>query len=117
MRASVLALKDLANRAGQGISMNPERMGADLLRECECGLNAFLAQIPEELQDEYEKRYIAKYSEWLHAMSRTFSVMVTGAGNFNNRRHEKMNRYERSDYERFEKWQEAVLKALRKHKS
>jgi hypothetical protein len=70
MRQSVLAIKDLANRAGQGISMNPERMGADLLQECECGLNAFLAQIPEELQDEYEKRYIAKYSEWLHAMKK-----------------------------------------------
>lgn len=92
--------------------MNPERMGADLLQECECGLNAFLAQIPEELQDEYEKRYIAKYSEWLHAMSRTFSVMVTGAGNFNNRRHQKMNDYERSARERFETWKEKVVKRV-----
>lgn len=112
MRQSVSAIKDLANRAGQGISMNPERMGADLLQECECGLNAFLAQIPEELQDEYEKRYIAKYSEWLHAMSRTFSVMVTGAGNFNNRRHQKMNDYERSARERFETWKEKVVKRV-----
>ena len=92
--------------------MNPERMGADLLQECECGLNAFLAQIPEELQDEYEKRYIAKYSEWLHAMSRTFSVLVTGAGNFNNRRHQKMNDYERSARERFETWKEKVVKRV-----
>ena len=60
MRQSVLAVKDLANRAGQGISMNPERMGAHLLQELESGLNAFLAQIPDELQSEYEKRYIAK---------------------------------------------------------
>lgn len=112
MRQSVLAIKDLANRAGQGISMNPERMGADLLQECECGLNAFLAQIPEELQDEYEKRYIAKYSEWLHAMSRTFSVMVTGAGNFNNCRHQKMNNYEHSARARFETWKEKVLKRI-----
>lgn len=112
MRQSVSEIKDLANRAGQGISMNPERMGANLLKECECGLNAFLAQIPEELQDEYEKRYIAKYSEWLHAMSRTFSVLVTGAGNFNNRRHQKMNDYERSARERFETWQEKVLKRV-----
>lgn len=112
MRQSVSAIKDLANRAGQGISMNPERMGADLLQECECGLNAFLAQIPEELQDEYEKRYIAKYSEWLHAMSRTFSVLVTGAGNFNNRRHQKMNDYERSARERFETWKEKVVKRV-----
>lgn len=112
MRQSVSAIKDLANRAGQGISMNPERMGADLLQECECGLNAFLAQIPEELQDEYEKRYIAKYSEWLHAMSRTFSVLVTGAGNFNNRRHQKMNDYEHSARERFETWREKVIRRV-----
>lgn len=45
MRQSVLAIKDLANRAGQGISMDPERMGASLLQECESGLNSFLAQI------------------------------------------------------------------------
>ena len=112
MRQSVSAIKDLANRAGQGISMNPERMGTALLQECECGLNAFLAQIPEELQDEYEKRYIAKYSEWLHAMSRTFSVLVTGAGNFNNRRHQKMNDYEHSARERFETWREKVIKRV-----
>lgn len=112
MRQSVLAIKDLANRAGQGISMDPERMGESLLQECENGLNVFLAQIPEEMQEEYEKRYIAKYSEWLHAMSRTFSVMVTGAGNFNNRRHQKMNDYERSARARFETWKEKVLKRI-----
>ena len=112
MRQSVLEIKDLANRAGQGISMDPERMGASLLQECESGLNSFLAQIPEEMQDEYEKRYIAKYSEWLHAMSRTFSVMITGAGNFNNRRHQKMNDYERSARARFDAWKEKVLKRI-----
>nr|DAF63232.1 MAG TPA: hypothetical protein [Siphoviridae sp. ctIEo13] len=112
MRQSVLEIKELANRAGQGISMDPERMGANLLQECDNGLNAFLAQIPEELQGEYEKRYISKYSEWLHALSRTFSVMVTGAGNFNNRRHQKMNDYEQSARERFETWKENVVKRV-----
>ena len=112
MRQSVLEIKELANRAGQGISMDPERMGANLLQECDNGLNAFLAQIPEELQGEYEKRYISKYSEWLHALSRTFSVMVTGAGNFNNRRHQKMNDYEHSARERFETWKEKVVKRV-----
>lgn len=112
MRQSVLEIKELANRAGQGISMDPERMGANLLKECDNGLNAFLAQIPEELQGEYEKRYISKYSEWLHALSRTFSVMVTGAGNFNNRRHQKMNDYEQSARERFETWKEKVVKRV-----
>ena len=112
MRQSVLAVKDLANRAGQGISMNPERMGEQLLNELEYGLNAFLIQIPEELQSVYEQRYIAKYSEWLQALSRTFSVMITGASKFNNRRHDKMNDYEHSARERFETWKEKVLKRV-----
>ena len=59
MRQSVLEIKDLANRAGQGISMDPERMGASLLQECDNGLNVFLAQIPEEMQEEYEKLRIS----------------------------------------------------------
>ena len=42
MRQSVLAVKALANRAGQGISMNPERMGEHLLNELEYGLDRFL---------------------------------------------------------------------------
>ena len=118
MRASVLALKDLAYRAGRNVVFDPERLGERLLNELEEGLTAFLAKIPEELQEEYEKRYISKYSDWLSAMSRTFSVMITGPANFNNRRHEKMNRYERSAYERFEKWQEAVLKRInRQHRT
>lgn len=116
MRETVLAVKDLANRAGQGISMNPERMGTQLLQELESGLDAFLSQIPDELQAEYEKRYIAKYSEWLYALSRTFSVMITGAGNFNNRRHEKMNDYEHSARERFETWCEKVVKRVNRQK-
>ena len=112
MRQSVLAVKDLANRAGQGISMNPERMGQQLLNELEYGLDRFLAQIPDELHDVYEQRYIAKYSEWLQAMSRTFSVMITGPSKFNNRRHDKMNDYEHSARERFETWREKVLKRV-----
>ena len=117
MRASVLALKDLAYRAGRNIVFDPERLGERLLNELEEGLTAFLAKIPEELRSEYEERYISKYRDWLSAMGRTLSVMITGPANFNNRRHEKMNRYERSAYERFEKWQEAVLKRInRQHR-
>lgn len=47
MRQSVLAIKDLANRAGQGISMDPERMGESLLQECENGLNVFWHKSPK----------------------------------------------------------------------
>ena len=116
MRESVLAVKALAYRAGQGISFDPERYGEGLLRDLENGLDNFLPNIPEQFRAEYEKRYIAKFCEWLQALSRTYSVMITGAGNFNNKRHEKMNRYERSAYDRFTTWRDKVLKRLNREK-
>jgi hypothetical protein len=117
MRTSVLALKDLAYRAGRNISFDPEKLGERLLNELENGLNDFLPKIPEALQEDYERRYIEKYRQWLCAMSRTFSVMITGAGNFNRRRHEKMNRYEESARMNFEKWQENVVQRVnRQHR-
>lgn len=116
MRESVLAVKALAYRAGQGISFDPERYGEGLLRDLENGLDNFLPNIPEQFRDEYEKRYIAKFCEWMQALSRTYSVMITGAGNFNNKRHEKMNRYERSAYDRFTTWRDKVLKRLNREK-
>lgn len=117
LRESVLALKELAHSAGRNIVFDPERFGDKLLDELEEGLTAFLAQIPEQLREEYEKRYISKYADWLSAMSRTFSVMITGGANFNNKRHEKMNNYERSALERFQNWREAVLKRVnRQHR-
>lgn len=116
MRESVLAVKALAYRAGQGISFDPERYGEGLLRDLENGLDNFLPNIPEQFRAEYEKRYIAKFCEWMQALSRTYSVMITGAGNFNNKRHEKMNRYERSAYDRFTTWRDKVLKRLNREK-
>lgn len=116
MRESVLAVKALAYRAGQGISFDPERYGEGLLRDLENGLDNFLPNIPEQFRAEYEKRYIAKFCEWMQALSRTYSVMITGAGNFNNKRHEKMNRYERSAYDRFITWRDKVLKRLNREK-
>ena len=116
MRESVLAVKAIAYRAGQGISFDPERYGEGLLRDLENGLDNFLPNIPEQFRAEYEKRYIAKFCEWMQALSRTYSVMITGAGNFNNKRHEKMNRYERSAYDRFTTWRDKVLKRLNREK-
>lgn len=116
MRESVLAVKKLAYNAGRGISFDPERYGEGLLRDLDNGLDEFLPKIPEQFRAEYEKRYIAKFCEWMQALSRTYSVMITGAGNFNNKRHEKMNRYERSAYDRFTTWRDKVLKRLNREK-
>lgn len=112
MRKSVEAIHDLAVQSGQGISMDTERHARFMQNELEQELNTFLARIPEEFRGEYESRYVAKYSEWLNAMSRTFSVLVTGGSKFNNRRHEKMNNRERAARERLNEWRDKVVKRL-----
>ena len=102
----------MAVNACRGISMDPERMGKHICIECSEELNEFLAQIPEELQAEYEAKYLNKWREWLAALSRCYSVLVTGPARFNNRRHEKMNDYERAARQRLRDWSEKVVKRI-----
>ena len=57
-RKSVESLKDLAYRANQWSSFNPDRAGEVLLDGCESELSEFLSQIPEEFHEEYEKKVL-----------------------------------------------------------
>lgn len=112
-REKVNACKELARRSGQGISMDTERWGEHMLDGMESGLQAFLEQLPEDIRDTMEDRYIEKYKEWLYAMSRCFSQMITGAGGWKPatfRRHEKTNQAEHAARERLDKWVEKVIK-------
>ena len=102
----------MAVNACRGISMDPERMGNHICIECSEELDEFLAQIPEELQAEYEAKYLNKWREWLAALSRCYSVLVTGPARFNSRRHEKMNDYERAARKRLQDWSEKVVKRI-----
>ena len=102
----------MAVNACRGISLDPERMGKHICIECSEELNEFLAQIPEELQAEYEAKYLNKWREWLAALSRCYSVLVTGPARFNSRRHEKMNDYERAARQRLRDWSEKVVKRI-----
>ena len=102
----------MAVNSCRGISLDPERMGHHICIECSEELNEFLAQIPEELQAEYEAKYLNKWREWLAALSRCYSVLVTGPARFNNRRHEKMNDYERTARQRLRDWSEKVVKRI-----
>lgn len=102
----------MAVNACRMISMDPERMGKHICIECSEDLNEFLAQIPEELQAEYEAKYLQKWREWLCALSRCYSVLVTGPARFNSRRHEKMNDYERAAKQRLKDWSEKVVKRI-----
>lgn len=112
-RTKVNACRELARRSGQMISMDPDRWGENMLDSLESSLQKFLAQLPEEVRDDYEDRYIEKYNEWLYAQSRCFSQMVTGAGGWNAatiRRHEKTNAAEHAAYERLQAWAKKVIK-------
>lgn len=112
IRKSVSELEQMAVNACRMISMDPERMGKHICIECSEELNEFLAQIPEELQAEYEAKYLNKWREWLAALSRCYSVLVTGPARFNSRRHEKMNDYERAARQRLRDWRDKVVKRI-----
>ena len=112
IRKSVSELEKMAVNACRMISMDPERMGHHICIECSEELNEFLANIPEELQAEYEAKYLNKWREWLAALSRCYSVLVTGPARFNSRRHEKMNDYERAARQRLRDWSEKVVKRI-----
>ena len=112
IRKSVSELEKMAVNSCRGISLDPERMGKHICIECSEELNDFLANIPTELQAEYEAKYLNKWREWLAALSRCYSVLVTGPARFNNRRHEKMNDYERAARQRLRDWSEKVVKRI-----
>ena len=94
------------------ISQDPERYGWSLLTSMDADVEDFLGQIPIEEQEEYEERLVQRYKEWFRAQSRCFSVLVTGAGNFNQRKHQKANDAERAAYERLQAWKEKTIKRL-----
>lgn len=112
IRKSVSELEQMAVNACRLISMDPERMGHHICIECSEDLNEFLANIPEELRAEYEAKYLQKWREWIAALSRCYSVLVTGPSRFNSRRHERMNDYERAARQRLKDWSEKVVKRI-----
>lgn len=112
IRKSVSEFKQMAVNACRMISMDPERMGERLCIECSNELAEFLAKIPEELRADYEAKYLQKWREWLGALGRCYSVLVTGPARFDSRRHDKMNDYEQAARDRLYNWSEAVVKRL-----
>ena len=112
IRKSVSEFKEMAVNACRLISMDPERMGNHICIACSEELDEFLSRIPEELRAEYEAKYLQKWREWLAALSRCYSVLVVGPARFNNRRHEKMNDYERAARQRLQDWRDKVVKRI-----
>ena len=112
IRKSVSEFKEMAVNACRLVSMDPERMGNHICIACSEELDEFLSKIPDELRAEYEAKYPQKWREWLAALSRCYSVLVVGPARFNNRRHEKMNDYERSARQRLQDWRDKVVKRI-----
>ena len=112
MRKLVEECREEARRAGQMISQDPQRYGESLLTSMDADVEDFIGQIPIEVQEVYEERLVQRYKEWFRAQSRCFSVLVTGAGNFNQRKHQKANDAERAAYERLQAWKEKTIKRL-----
>ena len=109
-RASVQALKPIAYRASQGISFTPEKRGEQWLDDCENSLQNHLSQIPSELHETFEHRYVELYGQWLAAMSRCISPMITGPAKFPTKRAKKLNNYEHAALERMNTWVERFIK-------
>lgn len=113
-RASVMALKELAYRATQGTSFDPDKRGEMLLNDCEKELRQYTAQLPVELHEHFEKRYLELYRNWLSAYSRCISSFITGGSKFPVRRAEKLNGWERSAREKLDSWAERFVKRANK---
>ena len=112
MRKSVEECRMEARRAGQWTSQEPDRYAEHLLASMDADVEDFIGQIPAEVQEVYEERLVQLYKEWFRAQSRCFSVLVRGAGNFNQRKHQKANDAEHAAYERIQAWKEKTIKRL-----
>ena len=109
-RASVQALKPIAYRASQGISFSPEERGGQWLNDCANRLRNHLAQIPEEMHATFEQKYVQLYGQWLGAMSRCISPMITGGSKFPTQRAQKLNDHADNALKRMTLWVEKFIK-------
>lgn len=112
-RQKVEDCKELAHKAGQWISFDPDRYGEGLLDSMEAELEVFLGKLPEDVRDDYEDKFIQKYKEWMGALSRCFSQAITGAGGWKPatfRRHEKTMNAEQNARKRLDEWKEKIIR-------
>lgn len=109
--------KTQAIQAHNNTSFDPEKRGEAMVKDYGNELVEDLEWLKanratQEAINDYEERYKKYFSSYLNAKSRCFSVMITGAGNFPVRRHEKANRGQHKHYEIFREWRERAKKAI-----
>lgn len=105
---------DLARRAFNWTSFDPETRGARTIIEHEQQLNSDLKEIPEEEKERYVANYEKYFSAWLSACSDCASSAITGGSGFNVRKAEAANKREQDRYENLIEWRKKAQKAIAK---
>lgn len=105
---------DLARRAFNWTSFDPEARGKRTIIEHEQQLNSDLKDIPAEEQERYIANYKKYFSAWLSACSGCASSVITGGSGFNVRKAEAANKREHDRYEDFIEWREKAKKTIAK---
>ena len=111
-------LEGKAIRAHNWTSFSPEVRGKQLIADYSEELTSDMeelrkdASVTDEAIKDYKNRYERFLTSYINAKSNCFSVMITGAGGFNNRKHEKANRSEQKHYEVFREWRTRAKKAI-----
>lgn len=110
-------LESKAIAAHRNVSFDPELRGEQMINEYSEELTNDLQELKDggandESVSDYKARYERYFTSYLHAKSNTFSVMITGGGNFPVRRHEKANRSRERHYDIFREWRQRAKKAI-----
>ena len=117
---------ELAKRAYYNISFSPEKRAVQTQKDytqtienmiekmSEFAKSPRQKQILQHEMERFKKGLLSKTNAWLSTKSRTYSVMITGPANFNNRRHEKANNAEHNKMEDLIQFIEKAEKSIKK---
>jgi len=103
---------DLAVRAYNGTSFDPELRAKGNIKEFSDMLAADLLQVPDNYKAKYQQKFEGFYTGWLHSKTRCMSSMITGPANFPAARMQKYNQWEHNKIEDFMHWRKRILAAL-----
>lgn len=104
LRPSVEALRKQARDAHYWNSFQPDRAAEVVLNSVESELRDYQSQLPDELREDFETRYLDLTSRWLSALSRCASPAVTGPAKFPVKRMQKANEAERNARMKLDEW-------------
>jgi len=109
-----------ANSAFYWQSFNPERRGAQTLKEHEAELIADMAHITEISDAETAQRYCAKYkaklASWLHSESNCASAMITGPARFPVNSQRKKHDWAANHYTEFREFRKRMIESIERAK-